>query len=79
MQALPRKKQLARADLVCAVDEVGLNLQIVEKEIGWLGAVGLNAAHLCCGNEDHIRFFVLQKGVGSSGITQVKFCMAASD
>src|SRR5207244_5604969 len=53
-----KKEKFARAILVCRVNDIVLDSQILEKEFDWKVIVCLNAADLCR-RENHQRWFLL--------------------
>ena len=61
--------------LPCAVDDVGLDNQIVMNKFCWVGIVGVNAAHLGCRKYDVLWFFGSEKGLNCSLIEQFELGM----
>ena len=48
-------------------------------KISGLRAVGLDAPDLCGGDENHIRFFTLQKSIRRRGLAQIQLSAGAPD
>jgi len=69
--------EFRRAVVVGGVDHVGLNGEIIEKEISGTGAVGQNAAHLGRGEKDVLGAFGGEESMDGGLIAQVELAAAA--
>ena len=75
----PQEQQLPHFCLVRGVDEVGLNHEVVVKEICSVNTIGVDAAHFGRGNE-HVRGFFLRHHVVHGGlVAEVQFCARKGD
>ena len=61
--------------MMCGVDQVGLDDEVVIEEVGGTARVSQNAAHLRCGDDHGMRAFALDVGMGRSLVAQIQ-CVA---
>ena len=73
------KKQLLDAGLPCFMDHVALDHQILVDELGRVGVVGMDAAHLGSSEIDLVDALALEEGADSGLVGEVKFGMGAGD
>jgi hypothetical protein len=65
--------------VICAVNKVVLNLQVLEKKVSWLFVIGENAADLCCVNKDLFWLLVAIKFFDGRRVHQVQFFVRSAD
>jgi hypothetical protein len=70
--AAAQEHQALHARLVRGVDQVGLDHQVLVQELGPVHVVGLDAAHLGCGNVDVIRLLRLDEIMHGALIEQIQ-------
>ena len=70
--AAAQKQQPPHARAPGRFDHMGLDLEVVEQEIGWIAVVGLDAAHLRRGEHHHRGLVLAKPALNRSAIEQVQ-------
>lgn len=73
------KEQFLHAIAKGRVDDVSLHHQVLIDEFGWIGVVGVDAAHLRGGQVDLVRLFGGKERADGGLVCQVQLCMGAGD
>ena len=73
------EEQFLHAGLPGAVDEVVLDLEVFVEELGWLAAVGQDAADFGGGHEDELRLCLGVKVRHCGAVQQVEFLPGSAD
>ena len=74
----PQKEEFFYAVLPGTMDDVVLDLEILIDELGRIGGIGVDTAHLGSSQNDVVRFFSRKKVAYGLLLSKIKFCMAAN-